>query len=68
MKHESDGDTNFNRCTRYSHQRISKETGGNGYKSTSGDHLNYSIIKIDQNTEKSYEDLLALKLQWKAIN
>ena len=31
-----------------------------GNKRTSGDHLNYSIIKIDQNTEKSPGDLRRL--------
>ena len=36
---------------------IDKGTGGLGYKRTSGDHLNNSIIKINQNTEKSPGDL-----------
>ena len=53
MAHESDGDTNYNRCTRYSHQRIDKRTGGLGNKRVNGDRPNYSIIKIGQNTEKS---------------
>ena len=57
MEHESDGDTNFNRCTQYSHQRICKGTGGNGNKSTSGDHSNYGYIKIGKNSEKSPGDL-----------
>ena len=34
MEHESDGNTNCNWCTRYSHQRIGKETGGLGNKRT----------------------------------
>ena len=38
---------------RYSHQRIDKGTGGFGYKTTSGDHPNYSIVKISQNTKRS---------------
>ena len=51
-----DGDNNCNWCAWYSHQRIDKGTGGFGNKRTSGDHPNYSIIEIDQNTEKSPGD------------
>ena len=53
MEHESDGDTNYSWRTRYSHQRIDKGLGGQGNKRTSRYHLNYSIIKIGQNTKKS---------------
>ena len=53
MEHESDGDINCNCCTQYSHQRIGTGTGGLGKKRTRESHLNYSIIKIGQNTEKS---------------
>ena len=53
MKHESDVNTNCNWCTGYSHQRIGKRTRGLGNQKTSGDHLNYSIVEIAQNTEKS---------------
>ena len=60
MEYESDGDTNRNCCARYSHQRVGKGTGGLGNKRTSGDHPNYGIIKISQNTEKSPGDLLSL--------
>ena len=60
MEHESDGNTNCNRCTWYSHQRINKGTGGLGNKRTSGDHPNYSIVEIGQNTEKSPGDLRIL--------
>ena len=35
----------------------STRTGGLRNNRTSGDHLNYSIIEIDQNTEKSSGDL-----------
>ena len=38
-------------------QRIDKGTGGIGNKNMSGDHPNYSIIKIGQNTEKSPGDM-----------
>ena len=37
-----------------------KGTGGFGNKGTSGDHPNYIIIKIGQNTEKSPGDLRRL--------
>ena len=60
MEHENDGDTNCNWCSRYSHQKISRRTGGLGSKRTSGDHPNNSIIKIGQNTEKSPRDLRRL--------
>ena len=51
-----------NCCTQYNPQRIGKGTGGIGNKRTSGDHLNYSIIKINQNTEKSPADLRRLTI------
>ena len=37
-------------------QRIDTGTRGLGYK-TSGDHPNYSLVEIGQNTEKSPGDL-----------
>ena len=43
-----------------SHQRIGTRTGVQGNKKTSGDYLNYSIIEIGQNTEKSSGDLRRL--------
>ena len=58
MEHEGDGDINCNWCTRYSHQSISKETGRIG----SGEHPNYSIIKIGQNTKKNPGDLRRLAI------
>ena len=50
-------DTNCNWCSWFSLQRIGTDTGGIGNKRTSGNHPNYSIIEIDQNTEKSPGDL-----------
>ena len=41
----------------YSHQKIGIRTVGLGNKRTSGDHPNYSIVKIGWNTEKSPGDL-----------
>ena len=60
MEHESDGDTNCNWCARSSHQRIGTGTEGLGNKWTSGDHLNYRIVEVSQNTEKSTGDLKGL--------
>ena len=60
LKHESDGDTNCNWCSCYSHQRIGTGTGGLVNKRTSEDHPYYSIVEIGQNTEKSPEDLRRL--------
>ena len=60
MALESDGDTNCNWRARYSHQSIGARTGGLGNKRTSGDHPDYQIIKIGQNTKISPEDLRRL--------
>ena len=42
------------------HGKIMKGTGGDENKKTSGDNLNYSIIMIGRNTEKSSGDLRKL--------
>ena len=63
MEHEDDGDTNCYWCTRNNPQRIGKETGRLGIKTTHGDHPNYSIIKIAQNTEKGLGDLRLAVIQ-----
>ena len=60
MEHESDGDTNCNRCARYNPKRTDKVTEGHGNKSTSRDHPNHSNFKIGQYTEKSPGDLRRL--------
>ena len=57
MEHGSDGYTNCRWCSWYSQQRIGKRIGGLGNKKSSGDHPNYCIIEIGQNTEKSPGDL-----------
>ena len=68
LENESDGDTNCNWCTRYSHQRIGTGTGGLVNKRMSGDHLNYSIVEISQNTKKRFGDLKRLvRIQRKTI-
>ena len=56
----SDGDINYNWCACYSHQRIDKKTEELGNKRTSGNHANYSMVEIGQNTEKSPGDLRRL--------
>ena len=53
-------DTNFNWYVWYNNPKIDNRTGGLGNKRTSGDHLNYSIIKIGQNTEKCPGGLMRL--------
>ena len=60
MKHESDSDTSCNLSARYSHQKSCKGIGGFGDKMTNGDHPNYSIVEIGQNTKKSPGDLRRL--------
>ena len=53
MKHESDGDTNGNRCDRNDLKRIGKRTRRLRNQRTSEEHPNYNIIKIGQNTENT---------------
>ena len=60
MEHGSYNDTNCNWYAWYSNQKISTGTAGLGNKSTSGDCLNYTIVEIGQNTEKSPGDLKRL--------
>ena len=60
MDHESDSETNCNWLAQYRYRKINKGTGGLGNKRTSGDHPNYSIIEIGQNTKKSPGDLRRL--------
>ena len=60
MENENNGDTSFIQCAQYGHQRISKGPERIGNKNTSGDHPNYILIKIGQNTEKSPGDLKKL--------
>ena len=67
MEHEGDSDTSCNWSSWNNPEKIGKETGKVGNKRTRGDHPDDSIIKIDQNTEKSPGDLLSLKLQLKSI-
>ena len=68
MKHKSDGDTNCNRCVRNNPPSFGQGTRRLRNQKVSRDHRDYSIIKISQNIEKSWADLLSLKLQWKTIS
>ena len=58
VEYEGDDYTNCNWCSWYNHQRIGKGIGGLGNNRTSGDHPNYYIIEIGQNTEKNPGDLM----------
>ena len=60
MEHQGDNYTNRDGNFWKSYQKIIKGTGGLGNKKTSEDHLNYCIIEIGQNTEKSPGDLKRL--------
>ncbi len=60
MEHESDDYTNCNWYPWYCHKKVDTRTGGLGNKRTSGDHPNYGIIKISQNTKNSPGDLRRL--------
>ena len=68
MEYESDGETSCDCCSWYSHQRIGTETMGLGNKRTRRDHLNYSIVEIGQNTEKSPGDLRRLDVTQTTTN
>ena len=57
MEHEGDGDTNCSWCTWNDPQRIGKGTRRLKNQRTSGNHPDYSIIKIGQNNEMSPGDL-----------
>ena len=56
MEHESDGDTKFNWCAKYRHQRIDKGDGGLGNKRTNGDDPNYRTVEIGPNIKENSGD------------
>ena len=60
MEHESNGHTNCNWCIWNSLQGLRSEIGSVGNQRTSQDRLNYSFVKIGQNTKKSPGDLRRL--------
>ena len=59
-EHEHDGDTNRNWCTWNNSERTDKGTRRLRNYRLRRDHPDYSIIKIDQNTEKSLGDMRRL--------
>ena len=60
MEHKSDVDINCNWPARYSYQRVGTVILELGNLGTSENHPNYSINKIDKNTENSPGDLRKL--------
>ena len=62
VERENDDYTNDNWCSWYSYQRVDTGTEELGNKRMSGHHLNYSIIEIGQNIEKSLGDLRKLSV------
>ena len=60
MEHENDGEVIYNYYVWNRHQRLKTEIGGLVNKRTSGYHLNYSIVEINQNIEKNPGDLKTL--------
>ena len=48
-------------------KRIVTETGRLGNKRLRGDHLNYSIVEIGQNTEKNLGDLRRLAVTYTPV-
>ena len=57
---DSDNYTNCHWCFLYIYQRLRKRIWGLRNKRTSGDHPNYSIIDVSQNTKKGPGDLRRL--------
>ena len=60
MEHESDGVTNCNCYSLYSHQMIGTRTSWLGNKKMNRDNSNYSIIDFAENNEKSPGNLRRL--------
>ena len=60
MEHKNNRDTNGNWYIWNNPQRLEKGIGIVGNRGTNRDHPNSCIVKIDQNTEESPEDLRSL--------
>ena len=70
VEHEGDRDTSSNCLIWNGPQGLSTGIERVRNRKTNGDHPNYSIVKIGQNTTKSpgdWGDLLLLRLPWKTI-
>ena len=57
LEHKRDSHTNCYWWSWYSHQKIDKGSGGIGNKKTNGNHPNYNIDKIAENTKRSSVNL-----------
>ena len=60
MEHEEDGDPSYNSFVRNNPKRLTKGTGRLRNQRIRGDHPNYCVVEIGQNTEKSSGDLRRL--------
>ena len=60
MEPESDSDTNCNWCAQNNYKGILQGLEDLGIRGWVGDHPNYSIIEIGQNSKKSPGDLRRL--------
>ena len=65
---ENDSFTNYNGCTLNGPKSLHKETVISGNRRTGWNYLNTSIIKIDQNTEKSPGDPRRLAVTLTPVN
>ena len=66
MKNEekqNDGRSNCNRCARNYTQRLGKGARRVRNRRTSKEHSNYSIVRLNQNTEKGSGDLRRLAIK-----
>ena len=57
MEDEGDDDTNSNSSVPCNLQMVGRRTGGFGNKTRSGEHPSCSVVKLDQSTKKSPQDL-----------
>ena len=56
MENKCYGDTSCNWYTWNGAKGLGRKTGGTGIQRKNGNHRDYSIVKIDQNTQKSPGD------------
>ena len=76
MEHENGGDTNCNKRTRYSYQRIDTGTEQLENERSIRDHANFTIVEIGQNSSGPLKRLAVtqtpdensqLPLAWKTL-
>ena len=56
VEHEVESDSNRNCCAWKDPKRFGRKIGGNENQRKNRDHLDYSIAKTRQNTEKSFQN------------